>query len=49
MSFRHPYEKPEAELLVVRFERDFLDGTYGKYNENDLTEKLTSGDEVDFE
>ena len=45
MSFRHPYEKPEAELLVVRFEHDFLGGTYNP----DGNEKFRSVNEEDFE
>ena len=45
MSFRHSYEKPEAELLVVRFEQDFLGGTYNA----SMNEKLVTVNEEDFE
>ena len=45
MSVRHSYEKPEAELLVVRFERDFLGGTYNP----DGNENLKQVIEEDFE
>ena len=45
MSFRHPYEKPEAELLFVRFEQDFLGGTYN----DDGNENWKPVTEEDFE
>ena len=45
MSFRQNYEKPEAELLPFRFERDFLNGTYN----SSMNEKFVAGPEEDFE
>ena len=39
-----PYEAPEAEVLVIRFEERFLDGTYNKDN----NETVGSGDPLDL-
>ena len=45
-SMRTPYEKPEAEVLVVRFEEQFLQGTTGYNGDNNGTPG--EGDIVDL-
>ncbi len=41
MELRRHYETPEAELVVIRFEEHFLDGTYN----GDNNEKWRVSDE----
>ena len=46
MTQRRPYEQPDTEVLSVRFEKDFLDGTLFT---PDYTQKLTIDEnEEDF-
>ena len=43
MKCRRNYEKPEAELIILHFENDFLTGSNGFTS--DYTEKFNSDDD----